>query len=635
MDKRSIFFVILLAVSFYFVNQWFVDKTASTVKTEETVVKEEAVQMGSPATAERFTPSETPDTPTEKETFYVLENNTQQLVFSTLGGALVEINLPLASKENPDSVVRSIRFDQIMEEDHAINDHFPANEHYVPSSDGSAPVLKPKGPVGGYYPMLRRSIIGPSGHITHKVNPKYYALNLASNDPEISNLNYQLKSFSKNSIEFESTQNNRRITKTFTLPKDSSIAPYMLDVAIKVEGDARDLAVTTGVPEVELISGSAAPILKYRTFRGEKSTIEKVKLPKMVTTLSMVSPDWISDSNGFMGLILDPISEVKSGLRASYIAGDMIPTRLTLIDAKYNLYPAHKYPGFIMDIPLRPNAQTTHFRYFAGPYDHTILATLDETYSEGGYSPDYAAVQSFDRWFAFITVPFSKFLFFLMNTFHSLTKSWGLSIILLTLALRIMLYPFNAWSFKSMAKMQLISPKVSALQQKYKKDPKRAQMETMALYRENKVNPIMGCLPMLLQLPFLMGMFDLLRSSFDLRGATFIPGWIDNLTAPDILFSWNYPIFFIGTSFHLLPILLGVIMFFQQKITQGRSGKDKVAVVTDQQKQQKMTGNIMVIVFTVIFYNFPSGLNLYWLSSMILGIIQQWYTNKAVARKKA
>ena len=185
MDKRSIFFVILLAVSFYFVNQWFVDKTASTVKTEETVMKEEAVQMGSPATAERFTPSETPDTPTEKETFYVLENNTQQLVFSTLGGALVEINLPLASKENPDSVVRSIRFDQIMEEDHAINDHFPANEHYVPSSDGSAPVLKPKVPVGGYYPMLRRSIIGPSGHITHKVNPKYYALNLASNDPEI------------------------------------------------------------------------------------------------------------------------------------------------------------------------------------------------------------------------------------------------------------------------------------------------------------------------------------------------------------------------------------------------------------------------------------------------------------------
>lgn len=631
MDKRSIFFVVLLAVSFYFINQWFIDKTTSTVKKEEPVVIEEPVQMGSPTTEQRFEPS---DSASEKETYYVLENAYQQLVFSTHGGALTEINLPLGSKENTLSVVRPIHIDQVMAKEHAANDHFPANEHYVASETGGAPLLKPQGVVGGYYPMLRRSIIGPTGHVTHKIEPKYYALNLTSNNPEIANLFYKVTHFSKESIVFEATQPHRRITKTFTLPKKPTESPYMLAVEIKVEGDPRDLYLTTGVPEVELISGSAQPLLKYRTFQGQKSVLEKVKLPKMVTTLSMITPDWISNANGFMGIILDPTSDVKSGLRAAYIPGDMIPTRLTLIDAKYNLYPAHKYPGYIMDIPLKTNAQTTHIRFFAGPYDHAILTRLDETYSEGDYNPEYTSVMSFDRWFAFITVPFSKFLFFLMNAFHSLTHSWGFSIILLTIALRIMLYPLNAWSFKSMAKMQLISPKVQALQQKYKNDPKRAQMEVMNLYRENKVNPITGCLPMILQLPFLMGMFDLLRSSFDLRGASFIPGWIDNLTAPDIIFSWNYPIFFIGTSFHLLPILLGVIMFFQQKMTQGRSGKNKVAVVTDQQRQQKMTGNIMVIVFTVIFYNFPSGLNLYWLSSMLLGIIQQWYTNKAVARKK-
>ena len=121
-------------------------------------------------------------------------------------------------------------------------------------------------------------------------------------------------------------------------------------------------------------------------------------------------------------------------------------------------------------------------------------------------------------------------------------------------------------------------------------------------------------------------MFDLLKSVFELRGASFIPGWIDNLTAPDVVFSWNYPLFFFGTSLHLLPVLLGGVMFLQQKLSSPLPKSDKA--LTDQQKQQKLMGNIMVIVFTVMFYHFPSGLNIYWLSSMGLGIVQQWMTNK-------
>ena len=148
----------------------------------------------------------------------------------------------------------------------------------------------------------------------------------------------------------------------------------------------------------------------------------------------------------------------------------------------------------------------------------------------------------------------------------------------------------------------------------------------MQLFREKGVNPFTGCIPLLIQMPFLIGMFDLLKSSFELRGASFIPGWIDNLTAPDILFSWNTPIFFFGTSFHLLPVLVGGVMFIQQKYTQLQSSRK--GMMSDQQKQQQKMGTIMTIVFTFIFYNFPSGLNLYWLSSIGLGIIQQWYTGK-------
>ena len=234
-------------------------------------------------------------------------------------------------------------------------------------------------------------------------------------------------------------------------------------------------------------------------------------------------------------------------------------------------------------------------------------------------------------WFTFISEPFAKFLFILMNLFHSLTHSWALSIILLTISLRLMLYPLNTWSTKSMVRMQQIAPEITAIQEKHKKDPKKAQIEIMNLYKEYGVNPLSGCLPMLIQMPFLIGMFDLLKSSFALRGAPFIPGWIDDLTAPDVLFRWKYPIFFIGNEFHLLPILLGLVMFLQQRLM--ATGPKDSNLMTEQQRQQRTMGTMMAVIFTVMFYNFPSGLNIYWLSSMLLGIVQQWFTTKQLKQQ--
>ncbi len=268
------------------------------------------------------------------------------------------------------------------------------------------------------------------------------------------------------------------------------------------------------------------------------------------------------------------------------------------------------------------------FRFFAGPFDTAILKEIDKLYSnpETDYNPDYISCQTMHGWFTFISEPFAKFLFVLMNLFHSFTNSWAFSIVLLTLSLRIMLYPLNAWSTKSMVRMQQLSPEITALQEKYKKDPKKAQIEVMHLYREKGVNPASGCLPLLIQMPFLVGMFDLLKSSFALRGAPFIPGWIDDLTAPDVLFRWSYSIFFIGNELHLLPILLGIVMFAQQRLM--ASGPKDPSLMTEQQRQQRTMGTIMTGLFTVMFYNFPSGLNIYWLSSMLLGILQQWITAK-------
>jgi YidC/Oxa1 family membrane protein insertase len=597
MDKKSIIFIIVLTAAFFLINNVFFPPKEVARPPEKT-----AVQTSPPPSSFKKE---------LKGNLYVIENSYEQLVISSMGGSIAEINLALQSKENPQSVVKEIGVDRTLEKDYPRNDRFPMGPYQTSTGQES------HGKVGGYYPLLRRGI-----------PPEYHGLAVLSEDPESATTEYRVKRLEKNLIELEGTTDSRRITKTFSFPENPDDAPYCFDVTIKIEGDGRGLFLTTGVPDVEIVSGSSAPVLKYRLTRNQKPIVEKVDLPKISTTLSSIQPDWICNSNGFFGVILDPRDDIGSGFTATTVPGKVAPTRLSIIDAQYDLYPPEKYPGYDMRLPFRPSSQVTHFRVFAGPFATDVLKKVDQTYSDPktGYNPDYVACQSFHGWFAFISEPFAKFLFFLMRIFYFVTHSWGVSIILLTLALRIMMYPLNAWSIKSTMKMQKIGPKISALQERYKKDPKKLQMEMMNFYRENKINPLGGCFPLLIQMPFLIGMFDLLKSAFELRGATFIPGWITNLTAPDVVFSWNVPIWFFGTSLHLLPLILGGTMYWQQKMG-STMPKDK-NLLTDQQKQQKMMGNIMVAVFTVLFYHFPSGLNIYWLSSILLGILQQWWMTK-------
>lgn len=179
---------------------------------------------------------------------------------------------------------------------------------------------------------------------------------------------------------------------------------------------------------------------------------------------------------------------------------------------------------------------------------------------------------------------------------------------------------------KSMRRMQLVAPEIQEIQKKYKKNPQKMQMEIMQLYKKHKVNPFSGCFPILIQMPFLIGMFDLLKTSFDLRGAAFIPGWIDNLTAPDVLFTWGFSLPIFGSELHLLPILSGLTMFIQQKISQAKMAS--AGQESEQQKQQKFMMNFMSIFMVIMFYNLPSGLNLYFLFSTLLGIAQQQLINK-------
>jgi YidC/Oxa1 family membrane protein insertase len=631
MDKRTLLFVLAISLAFFGVNLYFTAKQQEAIhqwkleqeakKLQQEHQKTEAV-LSKPD--EPFVSKNSQPKADDVEKFYVLENDYQQLVFSNFGGALAEINLPFQSEKNNKSVVKEIEFDREMVQDHPYNAHFPAHR-YSTAGDSEEHA---QGALGGYYPLLRRDLIEKTTDKSVRINPKYYGLNIVSEYPEVAQLVYTVKEFTKTKIVFEAEQQYRRITKTYSIGEEMNGAPYVINLTVKVEGDSRGLWLSSGVPEAEWLSGALASALKYRITRNKKAEVEKMDLPQEDVTLSSIYPDWLCNSNGFLGIIMDPLSDIDSGLKAERISGVKVPTRLVEIDQQNDRFKADDLPGYMMMLPLKSGGGTFNFRIFAGPFEEDILKIVDKTFSnpETGYNPDYIACQTFHGWFAFISEPFAKFLFILMQFFHWLTNSWALSIVLLTVALRIMLYPLNAWSMKSMAKMQEIGPQIKVIQEKHKNDPKQAQMAIMQLYREKGVNPFSGCLPLLIQMPFLIGMFDLLRSTFELRGSSFIPGWIDDLTAPDVLFSWNYPIFFIGNQFHLLPILLGAVMFLQQRMMSPLPKDPKQW--TDQQRQQRVMGSVMAVVFTLMFYNFPSGLNIYWLSSTLLGVLQQWYTQK-------
>lgn len=628
MDKRTILFIVSLTLTLFFVRLGFdymnQDERAAQVAQMQAAKAAAALK----ATTPEATPVATPFTPSEptkaaKQEYYVLENDYLQLVFSNVGGSLVEINLPFKSDANSKSSVLPIEIDREILEKSPHNALFPIR----PVTDAEGNIRNPTR--GGYYPLLRRDIVGTDSIPSASLPPKLYSLNIVSEYPEVASLPYAVKSFTKDAIVLEAMQPHRRITKTFSFPKED--VPYTFNLDVKVEGDLRGLWLTSGVPEIEWQSGASGSVIKYRITKGKGHEVLKVDLHNTTYNNTSTTPDWVSNSNGFFGIILDPEKGRETGFKVDKISGKEDPSRIELIDPEYARFAQDEMPGYNILMPLKATTGVTELRVYAGPFGEKVLMAVDEYNSKTTGPTDFLSCQTYFGWFSFISEPFAKFLFFLMKLCHGLTGSWALSIVFVTVVLRLILYPLNTWSIKSMKGMQQVGPQIKVIQEKYKKDPQRAQAEILALYRSAGVNPISGCLPMLLQLPFLIGMFDLLKTTYELRGVVFIPGWIDNLTSPDVLFTWGYHLPIFGNEFHLLPVILGGIMYVQQNVM-STLPKDP-STWTDQQRQQRLMGNIMTVVMTVMFYNFPSGLNIYWISSMLLGILQQWWTTRSMDKQ--
>jgi len=267
------------------------------------------------------------------------------------------------------------------------------------------------------------------------------------------------------------------------------------------------------------------------------------------------------------------------------------------------------------------STHTINYNYFIGPKKYSIL-------KESGYSME--KVMEFETTGAFsfmnwLMEPARKSLLWTLNLFHGVVRNYGISIILLTLVVRILFWPLTHKSTESMKRMQEIQPEVKALQEKYKKsNPQMLQQETMKLYKEKKVNPMGGCLPMVVQIPVFIALFTVLRNAIELRYAGFL--WIADLSTSENLFAGSIP--FIG-SLNILPLLMSASMVWQQKLT------PQAATTPEQIQQQKMMMFMMPIMMLFFFYKMPSGLVLYWTTSNLLMIAQTSLRNLKKKKAKA
>ncbi|HEX6435859.1 MAG TPA: membrane protein insertase YidC [Candidatus Binatia bacterium] len=248
----------------------------------------------------------------------------------------------------------------------------------------------------------------------------------------------------------------------------------------------------------------------------------------------------------------------------------------------------------------KPNP--SQYTLFVGPKELSILESIGKGMEK---AIDFG-------YFGFISIPF----LYVLHFFHQFTRSYGIDIILLTVLLKLLTAPLTHKSYASMKQMQKLQPQMERLKEKYKDDREKLNKEIMELYRRNGVNPLGGCLPMVVQFPVFIGLYNALYIPIELRHAPFL--WINDLSKPD----WqSLPFEFAG--WHLgvpvLTILMGASMFMQQWMTPSAGDPN-----------QRKLMLMMPLIFTFMFVTFPAGLTIYWLVNNVLSIAQQWWINRSV-----
>ncbi|MEK9825731.1 MAG: membrane protein insertase YidC [Methylotenera sp.] len=371
--------------------------------------------------------------------------------------------------------------------------------------------------------------------------------------------------------------NGVTVDKVYTFHRNR----YDIDVTYEVK-NASETAITPTVyyqivHDSESNQGSAL----MPTFTGGSYYTEASKFKKLAFKDMEKEPLNVSAKDGWVGLLQHYFVSAwipEQGLERKFYT-DKLSSNIYRIGTKSTLQTIQ--PGSELIIPAR---------LFAGPQ---TKRDLNATAPGLEYTVDYG-------WLTVIASP----LFWLLDKIHSVVNNWGIAIILLTILIKAAFFRLSASGYRSMAQMRELAPRLQSMKEKFGDDRQKMQMAMMDLYKKEKINPMGGCFPILIQVPVFIALYWVLLGSVELRHAPFF-GWIKDLSAIDPYF--------------VLPILMGATMIIQTKLN---------PKPTDPMQAKIMTW--MPVVFSVFFFFFPAGLVLYWLVNNVLSIAQQWYINKMI-----
>jgi YidC/Oxa1 family membrane protein insertase len=409
-------------------------------------------------------------------------------------------------------------------------------------------------------------------------NGKWVDLVFPGSSPVMANFPgsvYNIVSKSEDKIVFEHvSREGWKITKTYTL---SDL--YMHNLNIVVDKNS-----STSIPEISLEWGpglgtdAKEESENVSQTRALAYTLDKpYKLKKLKNEYELASScRWGAIDNRYFLAAFMP--EKSSDF------DKIIPSRL---DKK------HPYSLIMVaTVPQNLNKKEYSVNFYLGPKGYTYLKS---------YKLDLEKTVDFG-FFGFL----GKIAFAVLTFFYKITHNYGWAIIMITVVIQILVLPLTLKSLKSAAAMKRVQPLIKDIQTKYKNDPKRLQIEMLNVYRTKKINPLGGCLPMLLQLPIFWAFFTMLRNAYELRNEGWIL-WVKDLSASDQFMHLG------DFNFNLLPLLMGLGMFFQQHMTMAVSDPT-----------QKRIMYLMPIIFTFMFWSFPSGLVLYWITNSIISMIEQY-----------
>jgi YidC/Oxa1 family membrane protein insertase len=390
-------------------------------------------------------------------------------------------------------------------------------------------------------------------------------------------------------------------------------APYLIDLEMRFENP----------------TGNAVNLSQWSLFLGEASPLYHAEVPQQTgyfwrdndtihfTDGSSFKGGWFSSAKSIAGSQTNtPIQ--FAGVTNQFFATVIQPkeTALTSMWARSSQVTLPKDPRPVTSVngglrlpALQLNAASSAslgYRIFIGPKHNPMLREMDNSFGQG-----WGDVMQYG-WFWWVSRPLN----WLLNTFHHIINNispkwaWGLAIILLTITVRTAIWPLHAKSTHTMKRMAKLQPEMAKLKEKYGDDPNKLNTEMMGLYRKFGINPLGGCLPMLIQIPIFFGFYRMLQYAVELRGQGFL--WVDDLSQPDTI--WH----FAGIPLNLLPIVMAITSFLQIQMTPKTGDKMQQRIIM-----------LMPFMFFFFCYNFASALALYWTTQNIFSIGQTWLMNKA------